>query len=151
MKDKPQEIRWIIYCLAALILMNVVSLVILLFQNDAIFHALVTGLSTRLPTISVENVKDVVQEMLLRRNLFHIVVIIAWSVLAFMVYRRYRLARILLTLFTLLSFIGSIYAFSTTQFLPLQILAILGWAGRIFLIWLLFIPKASQEHFARTP
>jgi hypothetical protein len=147
MKDKPREIRWVIYCLLVLILMNVIALIILFAQNEAIAQSLVIGLQKTIPSLSVDNVREVVSDILVNRNMFHLLVIVCWSILTYFVYKGKNWGRWLLVAFTVISFIGAMYAFSTTQFLSLQILAFLGWIGRLVLLWLLLVPRASREYF----
>jgi Zn-dependent protease with chaperone function len=147
MKDKPREIRWVIYCLIVLILMNVASLLIFFTENAAVAESLVVGLQRTLPSFSGDNLKDLVSEMLITRNMFHLFTIVCWAVLTYAVYKGKSWGRLLLVLFTLLSFLGTIYLYSTSDFLSLQIIAVVGWVGRIVLLWLLLIPVATKEYF----
>ncbi len=147
MHTKPREIRWSLYCLFALIALNLLSLFIILAENASISAALIAGMKNTLPSLSVDNVKGLVSHILFRRNVFHVFVIVCWSILTYAVYKGWNWGRIILIIFTLLSFIGSIYAFSTGQNLILQVIAVLGWIGRIVLLWLLLVPPASRYYF----
>jgi hypothetical protein len=147
MKDKPREIRWAIYCLLILVVMNVIALAVLFSQNASIAQSLADGLQKTIPSLSVDTVRNIVSDILVNRNMFHLLVIICWSVLTYFIYKGRNWGRWVLVAFTLLSFVGTLYAFSTTQFLSLQVLAFLGWVGRLALLWLLLVPKASREYF----
>lgn len=147
MKHKPREIRWSVYCLIVLIVMNTAALIILLAENSTIAQGLMANIQSTLPSLSTEKVNSLVNGILIRRNAFHLFVILCWSFLTYMVYRGVEWSRIVLVVFIILSFVGSIYAFSTTQFVSLKTLAALGWLGRIILLWLLLVPRASREYF----
>jgi hypothetical protein len=147
MKDKPREIRWVIYCLLVLIVMNVISLLIMFGQIEMVAQALIQGLQKSSPALSGDTIKMVVSDILVNRNMFHLFIIVCWTALTYAVYRGKSWARVLLVLFTLLSFLGTLYLFSTTTFVSLQILAVLGWVGRIVLLWLLLIPRPTREYF----
>jgi hypothetical protein len=147
MKDKPREIRWVIYCLLVLILMNVISLLIMFGQIEIVAQSLIQGLQRTTPSVSTDTLSIVVSDILVSRNMFHVFIIVCWSFLTFAVYRGKSWARMLLVLFTLLSFLGTMYSFSTTTFISLQILAVLGWVGRVVLLWLLLIPRTTREYF----
>jgi hypothetical protein len=147
MKHKPREIRWSLYCLGILIIMNVASLVILLAQNDTIATGLVEGVRQFVPAISLENASILVDSILLRKNLFHLFVIVCWVLLTVAIYRGKNWGKILLALFIIFSFYGSMYAFSTTDLVSLRVFAVLGWILRLTVLWLLFVPTASRRYF----
>jgi hypothetical protein len=147
MKNKPREIRWVIYCLSILIVMNVASLLIFFSHNAAVAHSLIVGLQKTLPSMSSDSLSSLVSDMLISRNMFSLFTIVCWLVLTYAVFKGKGWGRILLVLFTILSFIGAIYLYSTSDFVSLQVLAVLGWIGRIVLLWLLLIPPATREYF----
>jgi len=147
----PKEILWSLYILGILIAMNLASLIFLLIQNESVSQGLILSLQGTLPAVSLDSIKEIVGEIILRRNIFHAIVIFCWLLLSLTVIYRKNWGRILLVIFTVSSLVGSIYAFSTTDFLTLQVLAVLGWLGRIFLLWFLLFPMASRLYFSQKP
>jgi hypothetical protein len=155
MNNKPREIRWSIYCLFTLIALSIISLIITLAQNDSISAALVQGMRNTIasttPSLSIEGLESLARQILFRRNVFHVSMIICWSILTFLVYKRRYWGRMLLILFILISFMGSIYGFFTADNLVQQLIAILGWAARIILLWLLLVPLPARSYFKTKP
>ncbi|MES2216433.1 MAG: hypothetical protein V4481_04010 [Patescibacteria group bacterium] len=147
MKHKPREIRWSLYCMIVLIVINVAMLFILLAHHQEISQNLVQSIELRNPSYSSSQIQGVVQNIFVNRNILHVVVILCWAVLAYLIYRAKNWGRILLVIFTILSFVGSIYAFSTAPYVSLQVLAVIAWLGRIVLLWLLLVPLASRHYF----
>src|SRR3989344_5518989 len=129
MLTMPKEILWSLYILGILIAINLESLIFLRIQNESVSQGLILSIQGTLPAVSLDSIKEIVGEIILRRNIFHAIVIFCWLLLSLTVIYRKNWGRILLVIFTVSSLVGSIYAFSTTDFLTLQVLAVLGWLG----------------------